>query len=304
MGRKLAIVALLILCVGASGSADTSSDFGVSEFAKWKTTSSEAHGGQAVEVNGVKIYYETYGSGPAVLVLHPGTAFLETMHYQITALAPHYFVIAPDSRGHGRSTDASGPLHYHDMAEDMIGLLDHLHIARADVVGWSDGGVVGLDLAIHHPDRIARMVLMGTNFDVNGLSNPAAPPPDDPSLAPRRDSYRRLSPTSERWAEFYTKNVTMWRNEPHYTLAELGRIRSPVLVMAGEHDDIRRDHTDTLVHSIPGAKEVIVPGADNMAPMTNPQFVDAEIVKFLSAPDLQPNGGTSEVSGESARSLR
>jgi pimeloyl-ACP methyl ester carboxylesterase len=281
VGRRLIIAALLILCVGATGSADTTSDYGISQFIKWKTSSREAHGGQTVEVNGVKIYYETYGSGPAVLVLHPGTAFLETMHYQITALAPHYFVIAPDSRGHGRSTDAPGPLHYHDMAEDMIGLMDHLHISKADVVGWNDGGVVGLDLAIHHPDRIGRMVLMGTNFDVNGLSNPVAPPADDPSLAPRKDFYRRLSSTPDGWAAFYSKNVTMWHNEPHYTPAELGRIRSPVLVIAGEHDDIRRDHIDTLVHAIPGAKEIIVTGADNMAPMTNPEVVNADIVKFL-----------------------
>jgi len=290
--RKLAIVALLVFCVAASGAADTTSDFGISQFIKWKTTSGEAHGGQVVDVNGVKIYYETYGSGPAVLVLHPGTAFLETMHYQITALASHYFVIAPDSRGHGRSTDAPGPLHYHDMAEDMIGLMDHVQVAKADVVGWNDGGVVALDLAIHHPDRIARMVLMGTNFDVNGLANPGSPPAHDPSLAPRRDYYRRLSPTPDGWAEFYTKNVTMWRNEPHYTLAELGRIRSPVLVIAGEHDDIRRDHIDTLAHAIPEAKEVIIPGADNMAPMATPQVVDAEIIKFLGAPRLSQDSTT------------
>src|SRR5579862_1962821 len=166
--RTLRIAALLVLGVGSLGSTQSNSDFGISDFIAWKTTSREAHGGQTLDVDGVKIYYETYGSGPPVLVLHGGTAFLETMHYQITALATHHFVIAPDSRGHGRSTDPPGPLHYHDMAEDMIGLMDHLHIAKADLVGWSDGGIIGLDLAIHHPERIGWMVVIGSNFDLSG----------------------------------------------------------------------------------------------------------------------------------------
>jgi pimeloyl-ACP methyl ester carboxylesterase len=281
VARKMIGAAILVLCIGAIGSADTGSDFGISQFITWKATSSEAHGGQTLKVNGVKIYYETYGSGPPVLVLHGGTAFIETMHYQITALAPDHFVIAPDSRGHGRSTDAAGPLHYHDMAEDMIGLLDHLRIAKADLVGWSDGGIIGLDLALHHPERIGRMVVIGTNFDLSGVSGNVAPPADDPSLAGRREFYRRLSPTPDRWPEFYTKVTTMWRTEPNYTRAELGRIRSPVLVMAGERDSIRREHTDALARAIPGAKEVIVPGADHMGPLTNPQFVNAQITAFL-----------------------
>ncbi|WP_367254376.1 alpha/beta fold hydrolase [uncultured Phenylobacterium sp.] len=102
-------------------------------------------------------------------MLHGGTAYLETMHWQIEALAKDHLVIAPDSRGHGRSTDAAGPLHYARMAEDMIELMDRLRIRKADIVGWSDGGIIGLHLAIHHPDRVGRLVTIGTNFDLTGI---------------------------------------------------------------------------------------------------------------------------------------
>ncbi len=268
---------------GAARAAEPSADFGISDFMARKA-SSLAHGGQRAQIHGVTIYYETYGAGPPVLVLHGGTAFLETMHNQITTLAPDHLVIAPDSRAHGRSTDGPGPLHYHAMAEDMIALMDQLHIAKADLVGWSDGGIIGLDLAIHHPDRIGRMVVIGTNFDVAGLVNQGPPgPADSPALGPIRDSYHRLSPTPDGWPVFYGKVTTMWRTEPNYSLAQLGRIRSPVLVMAGENDSIRRDHTDAMAKAIPGAKEVIIPDATHLAPLTHPQLVDAAITAFLAA---------------------
>ncbi|HLZ76672.1 alpha/beta hydrolase [Phenylobacterium sp.] len=257
-------------------------DFGVNDFMAHKEAFG-FHGGQSATLNGAAIYYETYGAGPPVLVLHGGTAFIETMHYQIEALAKDRLVIAPDSRGHGRSGDGPGPLHYHQMGEDMVALMDRLHVARADVVGWSDGGVIGLDLAIHHPDRVRRLVLMGANYDVAGLSGDGAQPAADaPAVAIQRDMYRRLSPTPDQWPVFYGKVVQMWRTEPHDTPAELARIRAPVLVIAGEHDAIRREHTDALAKTIPNAKEVIIPAATHFAPLTHPQAVDAAILAFLN----------------------
>jgi pimeloyl-ACP methyl ester carboxylesterase len=232
----------------------------------------------------VKIYYETYGNGPPVLVLHGGTVFLETMHYQITDLASDHFVVAPDTRGHGRSTDSPGPLHYADMTEDVIGLMDRLHIARADVVGWSDGGIVGLDLAMRHPDRIGRLVAIGANYDVAGLIEPATPiSPESPSLAGARSFYRRVSPTPQNWPIFVAKVQRMWETEPHFSVADLNKIRAPVLVIAGEHDLIRRDHTDELAHAIPGAREVIVPGASHLVPLEDPKAIDSAIRAFLTS---------------------
>lgn len=277
-----AVLGLAAALLAGAAAAEPSQDFGISDFGAWKASSPLAHGGQRAEVNGISLYYETYGAGPPVIVLHGGTAFIETMHYPITALAANHLVVAVDSRGHGRSTDGPGPLHYRDMAQDVLALMDRLHIARADLVGWSDGGIIGLDLAIHHPERLGRMVVMGTNYDLTGIDISTPPTPaDSPTLAPQRAFYERASPTPAGWATFYAKVVAMWRSEPNYTPAELATIKSPVLVMAGENDSIRRAHTDALAKAIPGAQEAIIPGATHFAPLTHPEAVTERIVAFL-----------------------
>lgn len=274
----LAAAALFLASGGAM--AAPSADFGISDFIAQKAARG-GHGGQTAEINGVAIYYETYGAGPPVLVLHGGTAYLETMHYQIEALAKSRLVIAPDSRGHGRSTDAAGPLHYHQMAEDVIALMDRLKIAKADVVGWSDGGIIGLDLAIHHPDRVGRIVAIGSNYDVSGLTSTTAAPADGAGVRPQREAYKRLSSTPDQWPVFYGKVTTMWHTEPAFTVQDLGRIRSPVLVMAGEHDSIRREHTDAMAKALPNGREVIIPAATHFAPLTHPEAVNAAMLEFL-----------------------
>ncbi|HEX7885511.1 MAG TPA: alpha/beta hydrolase [Phenylobacterium sp.] len=283
MAPRTTVIAVFVAAALAFGSACAAitPDFGISDFAARKAQVG-GHGGQTVEVDGAQLYYETYGAGAPVLVLHGGTAYLETMHHQIEALAPDHLVIAPDSRGHGRSTDGPGPLHYHQMAEDMVALMDRLHIPKADIVGWSDGGIVALDLAIHHPKRVGRIVTMGSNFDLTGLGNLGPPAPaDSPSVARQRDAYRRMSPTPDHWPAFYGKVQTMWRTEPHFTRKDLSSIRSRVLVMAGESDSIPREHTDALASAIPGAQKVIIPHASHFALLTHPEAVNAAIIAFL-----------------------
>jgi pimeloyl-ACP methyl ester carboxylesterase len=146
-------------------------------FYVWRYASGQAHGGECLETNGACIHYETFGAGPPVLVLDGGLASMESMRYQIQALSGSHLVIAADSRGHGRSTDSDAPLSYSLMAGDMLALLDRLKIQRADVVGWSDGRVVGLELAMHHPERVNRLVVIGAEYDPQGI-NVALPDPD------------------------------------------------------------------------------------------------------------------------------
>jgi pimeloyl-ACP methyl ester carboxylesterase len=285
--RPLAVFgAILVLTLhGQARAAEPSTDFGIAAFMAKKADWPAFHGGARTPVNGVSLYYETYGAGPPVLVLHGGLAFLETMHNQIEALAPDHTVIAPDSRGHGRSTDPGGGLHYQAMAEDVVALMDHLHIAKADIVGWSDGGIVGLELAVHHPGRVGRLVVIGANFDPAGLSNDEPEPAaDSPRFAPLKAFYQSLSPTPDRWPQFFDKVTRMWRSEPHFTPQQLSTIASPVLVMAGARDSIRREHTDALARAIPGAKELIIPDATHLAPLTHAKAVDAAVVDFLDAP--------------------
>jgi pimeloyl-ACP methyl ester carboxylesterase len=283
----IALGAFVVIALAAAfgWAAFDRANLGIPGFYVWKAVSGRAGGAARANLDGVQIYYETFGRGPPVLVLHGGTAFLETMHYQIEALSGTHRVIAPDSRGHGRSTDAPGPLHYRDMSEDMVGLMDRLQIRKVDIVGWSDGGIVGLDLAMRHPDRVGRLVAIGANFNVAGLvGSGLAPGADSPSpaVAAARAFYQSIAPDPGHWPVFYAKVMAMWRSEPDFALSDLARIQAPTLIIAGEADAIRRDHTDALTRAIPGAKEVILAGDDHMAPLKDPRAVDAAVVKFLA----------------------
>jgi alpha-beta hydrolase superfamily lysophospholipase len=133
---------------------DTGSN-GKLRFLLWSLRPLRGSGGYRIAVDHVTIHYQTFGSGRPVLVLHGGLGALVDMRYQIESLAKNHHVIAPDSREQGRSTDSAAPLSYAEMADDMRALLDHLAICQADVVGWSDGGIVGLTLAPRYPSRTA-----------------------------------------------------------------------------------------------------------------------------------------------------
>ncbi|HZD50464.1 MAG TPA: alpha/beta hydrolase [Silvibacterium sp.] len=248
-----------------------------SQFYLWKVFSGKSHGGQHIRVDDASIYCETFGAGPPVLVLHGGLGYIEDMSFQIRALAGSHFVIAVDSRGHGRSTGANGPLSYSLMSDDMVKVLDALKINRVDVVGWSDGGIIGLDLAMRHPERIRRLVAISANYNPDGLRyTPSVGPV--PRVALR---YWLLAPNPAQWPDLYRDVITMWRTQPQYTLVDLGRIKAPTLVMAGENDLIKREHTDQLAKAIPGSHESIIAGATHSAPLEKPDIVNSQILDFL-----------------------
>lgn len=282
--KKIALIALVavVSVLAAAFYVLNRSAVGIPAFAVWKAVSPKAHGGQYADANGIRIYYETYGTGRPVLVLHGGGGFIEIMHYQITALAASRFVIAPDSRAQGRSSDSDQPLSYELMANDMLKLLDKLNIAQADVVGWSDGGIIGLALARQHPERVKRLVAFGANYDVDGMDVDRCPmPPPEEEMAPVRDFYKRIAPDPAHWPVLAQKLAEMWRTQPRYTVAVLGTIKAPTLIMAGEFDCIKRQHTDQLAKAIPGATEEIIKGATHGLPLEQPDVVNAHMLAFL-----------------------
>jgi pimeloyl-ACP methyl ester carboxylesterase len=247
-------------------------------FYVWKFIAGKAHGGQYVNANDASIYYETYGAGPPVLVLHGGLGSIEGMSYQIRALAKSHFVVAADSRGHGRSTDSNAPLSYSLMSDDMSKLLDHLRIGRVDVVGWSDGGIIGLDLSMRYPNRIRKLVAISANYDVDGLRESPTLGSEVPR-APLR--YRLLARDPAYWSTLYRKVTTMWRTQPHYTLNDLGEITSPTLIMAGQFDIIKPEDSAQLANAISGSQEVIIQGATHAVPIEKPEIVNRHILEFL-----------------------
>jgi len=171
------------------------------------------------------------------------------------------------------------------MAEDMIALLDHLRVKRVDVMGWSDGGNIGIDLAIHHPGRIRHLVTFGANFSPDGLD------PEDvewnrtataASFGPgMRAGWSDMNPEPGHYEEAMNKILEMWRTLPQFTVAELRSIRARTMICAGDHDLIRPEHTAALAHAIPGAATWIVPDASHSAMMERPELVNARVLEFL-----------------------
>src|SRR5580692_10694310 len=129
-------------------------------------------------VNGITIHYAMYGQGSPVIFLHGGLANTDYWGDQVESVAAHHTVILMDSRGHGRSTRDARPYGYDLMADDVVALMDVLKVPKADVVGWSDGGTIGLDLAMRHPDRVGRIFAFGATALASGakysaIVNPA-----------------------------------------------------------------------------------------------------------------------------------
>ncbi len=233
-------------------------------------------------VNGIDIYYEVHGTtGPWIVFLHGGMGSALAWGNQVPAFDTHNRVLLIELRGHGRSGWDGTPITYEAMARDVIGVMDALGIAKADIVGWSDGAIIGLILGIDHADRVNRIVADGANTDVDGVDGSVfdKPPYNLPSDRDQR-TYLALSPTPDRWQAFSDAINTMWKTEPHIT-DELGRITVPVLVMAGDHDLIKPEHTQMIADSIPGAQSDIVADAAHFIVWQQPEVFNRDVKAFL-----------------------
>jgi pimeloyl-ACP methyl ester carboxylesterase len=244
-----------------------------------------SHGRHAV-LRGIRMYYEVHGRGRALLLLHGGTGDGTQFAKQVPAFQGEYRVIVPDLRAQGRTTDGPGPLSYHVMAEDVVALLDRLHVRTTDIMGWSDGGIVGLDIAIHHPDRVRHLVTFGANFQPDGLLPEevrwgATASAGDLGPAVRLE-YQRMAPDPAHYEVAMNKILAMWRIEPRFTMDELHSIRARTLIAAGEHDLVRPDHSEALARAISGARLWIVPGASHGAMLEQPDLVNRTVLDFLA----------------------
>jgi pimeloyl-ACP methyl ester carboxylesterase len=244
-----------------------------------------AYTGHYLRVHGIRMYYELHGRGAPLLLLHGGAGNGMQFEKQLPAFSPRYRCIVPDCCAQGRTTDRPGPLTYHAMAEDMIALLDHLRIRRVDIMGWSDGGNIGLDMAMHHPDRVAHLVTFGANFRPDGLNpqdiqwnNTATAESFGPGM---REGWTKLNPQPENFEQAMNKIIAMWRSLPNWTPADLGAIRAKTLVCAGDRDLIRADHTAELAKAIPGAEMWIVPNASHSAMIERAEVVNPRVLEFL-----------------------
>ena len=235
------------------------------------------------ELNGIRLFYAEIGQGSPVVVLHGGLANSDYLGNQVLALSGHHRVVVVDSRGHGRSTRNGQPFGYNLMTDDVVALLDRLNIQKADIVGWSDGAIIGLDMAMRHPDRVGRIFAFGANTQTSGLKDGFDKNPVFAAYMMRaRQEYAHLSPTPDQYDAFQEQIGKMWEDQPNWTDAQLRTIRSPVLVVDGDHDEgIKREHTEYIAATIPGARLLILPNVSHFAFLQDPGLFNAALLDFL-----------------------
>ena len=239
------------------------------------------HSGWA-PVDGIRIWYAEYGRGEPVLLLHGGLANSQYWGNQVRALMGHYRVIVMDSRGHGRSTRDAQPFGYDLMAKDAIGLLDYLKIKRVALVGWSDGAIIGLDIAMHHPERLSKLFAFAANYDPAGVADVGASPVFTAFEARAGREYAALSPTPHDYGAFLKAITAMWAHEPNWRKSDLARITVPTWIVDADHDEaITHDQPRTMADWIPNAGLLIEPDVSHFAFLQDPDQFTRDVEHFL-----------------------
>lgn len=231
--------------------------------------------GKYMDVGGVKLYYEIYGKGEPVLMLNGNNSSMSRFSKQLEILSKNYMVIGLDSRGQGKSTGDDTKITYELMAEDVNTFLEKLELKNVNVLGWSDGGNIALILAMQHPDKVKKMAIMGTV-----LFN------DDSSVTAETNKLIR-NQIKEMEEKGVAKNNMDYRlkvlllTEPHINPNSLKNIKAPTLVMAGQHDVIKENHTKLIAEKIPKSKLVIFKGAGHEAPEEISELFNETVLNFF-----------------------
>ncbi|HEY1581302.1 MAG TPA: alpha/beta hydrolase [Terracidiphilus sp.] len=211
--------------------------------------------GKFYDINGFKMYTEVYGSGPPLLMIHGNNGDMSAFAKNVPYFAAHYQVILADSRSQGRSLDPDHPLTFEMMADDYAALLDAMHIPSAYVIGWSDGGINALLLAIRHPEKVKRLASTGANLWPT--ADAFQPGFWDNEKKEYDSGLHKTYPTAR---EKNSRKLFLldWQ-EPHITLAQLHGIQAPSLIICGDHDLISVTHTALIYQNIPHAYLWVVP---------------------------------------------
>jgi pimeloyl-ACP methyl ester carboxylesterase len=244
--------------------------------------------GGYVDLRGVRTWYEEEGAGEPLLLLHGGFCTNETWGAQRGDLAARYHLFLPERRAHGHTPDVAGPLSYQDMAEDTVAFVESVVDGPAHLVGWSDGAIVALLVAIARPDLVRKVVAMGANFlpfprcgAVPDMFDHLTPDGDD--LAYFRELYQAVSPDGgDHWPIVVEKLISTYRVEPDLREADLARIGAPTLVLVGDDDMMTLEHTIALYRAIPHSELAVVPGTSHTVMMDKPGEVNRLILDFLA----------------------
>jgi pimeloyl-ACP methyl ester carboxylesterase len=227
-----------------------------------------------VRIHGHRIYYAVQGSGRTLLLLHGGGDSGEhSFEQQLEIFSQHHRIIAPDQVGQGRTPDVPGPLSYTSMMQDTAALLQGMKMRSVDVIGFSDGGILALMLAARHPELVRRLVVSGVNIAPEGLTDE------------QRDGLTAVqtpkpSNIDEKLAHLWLTSPTTLELNPDV----LATIQKPVLVVSGDRDAIRLEHTLEIYRALPQAELCILPGTDHGTFSGRPEWLNPIIGAFLDRP--------------------
>ena len=229
--------------------------------------------GKYIDVRGFNMYYETYGKGKPLLMIHQNGGSIKHFLYQIPYFSKSYKVIVADSRAHGKSVDAGDSLSYEMMADDYNALLDSLQLDSCFVIGWSDGAINGLLLALRHPQKVKKLAISGANLW-----------PDTTAIEPSEfkeweKSYCDLRQKATKRDKLKLQRLLV--SEPHITVNQLNKIKCTTLVMCGDHDIILPRHTLLIKESIPKSFLWIVPNCGHNTLMAHKNDFNDVVNRFF-----------------------
>ena len=243
-----------------------------------------------VDVKDAKIYYATYGKGDPVILLHGGLGNADHWSFQVAELATKFRVIAIDSRNQGRSTFSKAKVTYHLMAADVLAVMDELKLTSASIVGWSDGGEVGLDLAINNPARVAKLFVYGANYNSEGSKQRGKPSASFTAYSAKcRADFAKLSKTPKIYDAVVDSLIPLWRNATAFTKEQLRSIKAPTVVSDGDHDEIiELAQIKEMSKLIPNARLVVFENTSHFALWQDPTAFNKALLEFLTPVSLDP----------------
>lgn len=236
--------------------------------------------GKYYDIRGFKMYAETYGSGNPLLIIHGNGGSISNFVNQIPFFSKKYKVIVADSRAQGNSKDPSDSLSYEMMADDYAALLDQMKIDSAYVIGWSDGGIDGLLLAIRHPEKVKKLAVTGANLwpDTTAVFNDV-----EQMVLPEYNSAKTMTNKTPQQKAGW-KLLRLLIEEPHIPITDLHKISSPTLVIGGDHDVIKPEHTLLIAQNIPNSYLWILPNSGHSTPVVYRDDFNKKVDDFFSKP--------------------
>jgi pimeloyl-ACP methyl ester carboxylesterase len=246
-----------------------------------------AHG--VIDIDDLAVFYETEGDGETIVLLHGGLADNSTWAAQFSGLSPHRRLVAPERQAQGHTPDRPGPLTYQAMADQTVGVLLALGLGPVDLLGWSDGGMVGTLVAADRPELVRTLTVTGSGFSSAGyvpgaMEDLIALSSGDEDMEMFAAMYAQASPDGpDHFPEVWEKMRALWA-EPFDWTARLGQISAPTLVIVGDDDYVGVEHAEEFSRRVENGQLAVVPGASHLVPMEKPDLFNQLVLDFTANP--------------------